>query len=110
MKKLNDFENECLFVLTTEILNNFPYDSYSVGNEYITKVVKYSYNHFEERVNLSTLIEILEVTKDYLSRIFRQNVSADVNQFILDIKMKQACYYLKDTNFSSQSNCRTSGV
>lgn len=77
-----------------------PHDSYTMGNEYITKAVKYIYDHFEEKVSLSTLTEVLDVSKSYLSRIFRQTVGTSVNQFILDIKMKQACYYLKDTNLA----------
>lgn len=77
-----------------------PHDAYTMGNEYITKAVKYIYDHFEEKVSLSTLTEVLDVSKSYLSRIFRRTVGTSVNRFILDIKMKQACYYLKDTNLA----------
>ncbi len=77
-----------------------PKGSYTMGNEYITRAVKFIYDHMEEKVSLSTLTKELDISKSYLSRIFRQTVGKSVNEFILDIKMKQASYYLQDTNLA----------
>ncbi|WP_239456707.1 helix-turn-helix domain-containing protein [Pediococcus acidilactici] len=71
-----------------------------MGNEYITRAVKFIYDHIEEKVSLSTLTKGLDISKSYLSRIFRQTVGKSVNEFILDIKMKQASYYLQDTSLA----------
>lgn len=82
--------------------SKLPKSHYTMGNEYITQAIQYVYDHLEEKVTFSTLTKYLGVSASYLSRVFRQTVGTSVNQFIIDIKTKQASHYLQDTNLSIQ--------
>lgn len=71
-----------------------------LGNEHITKAVQYIYDHLEDKISLNDITRELGISASYLSRIFRQTIGMSVNQFIIDIKTKQASHYLLDSTLS----------
>lgn len=72
----------------------------TMGNAYITQAVQYIYDHLEDKISLRDITHSLGISASYLSRIFRQTVGMSVNQFIIDIKTKQASHYLLDSTLS----------
>ncbi|WP_155286839.1 AraC family transcriptional regulator [Lacticaseibacillus zhaodongensis] len=75
-------------------------DAVLVGNPYINQAVQYIYDHLDDKVSLSGVSRQLGVSASYLSRIFRDTVGVSVNQFIVDVKLRQTVHYLLDTTIS----------
>ncbi|MFD1670635.1 helix-turn-helix domain-containing protein [Agrilactobacillus yilanensis] len=86
--------------ITTQIGNATP--SFS-GNQYVSEAIQYIYDHSNQVIKMSEITDHIGISVSYLSRIFKETIGKSVNQFITDLKIKQACHYLEYTDLSIQA-------
>lgn len=82
--------------------NNHTPNKHTNGNEYVNRAIQYIYDHMDSMISLTELTEQLDISGSYLGRIFRKAVGQSVNQFITELKIKQASHYLQYTHLSIQ--------
>jgi transcriptional regulator GlxA family with amidase domain len=54
----------------------------------------------EKDVGISQIADSLQVSREHLARVFRENAGIPPSEYINQKKMKFACHLLKDTNLS----------
>ncbi|MDV0431065.1 AraC family transcriptional regulator [Lactiplantibacillus sp. DA1] len=72
------------------------------GSPYVDTAISYIYDKIDEPIRLDTIAQHLEISSSYLSRIFKSITGKSVNQYITQLKMERATYYLSYTNITVQ--------
>jgi len=81
-----DIFTSYFFATETEQLNNR--DWAKEAHSYIT-------NHFREYIALTTVAEQLDLNPSYLNRIFKRNYNLSIPDFILKLRIEEACTFIK---------------
>lgn len=63
----------------------------------MTAVVRYMYRHLDENLSLGALSEEFELSKSYLNLIFQKATGHTPMDFFQELKMKEACKFLRST-------------
>lgn len=71
-----------------------------VMNEYIREAIKYIQAHYMEDINLGEVASRIHVTRTYLSHLFNQETGTKFIDYVREVRIKKACYYLTSTNKS----------
>ncbi len=77
--------------------------------------VDYIYSHIKERITIQTLSEYTDLSSNYLSRVFKQNLGISISDYIREKKIEKATHLLRYSDrsiinianylsFSSQSH------
>ncbi|MDN4073011.1 response regulator transcription factor [Fictibacillus terranigra] len=64
------------------------------GNEDIDKVMKYIRNHLHLDLHLDTLAELVYLSGQYLSRLFKQKTGYTITQYITACRLERAKHFL----------------
>lgn len=87
----------------------------SILSKPVMQCVNYIYSHIKERITISTLADYTELSENYLSRIFKQNLGVSISDYIREKKIEKATHLLRYSDkslidianylsFSSQSH------
>lgn len=87
----------------------------SILSKPVMQCVDYIYSHIKERITIQVLADHTELSTNYLSRIFKQNLGVSVSDYIREQKIEKATHLLRYSNksivdianylaFSSQSH------
>lgn len=69
--------------------------------EQIVQRVKEYVNENYQRASLEKASEIVHLSPNYLSRIFKEYAGTGFQDYLIDVRMQMACEYLKDIRYKS---------
>lgn len=70
------------------------------GLRYIDRAKAYLWTNLYRNVTVSELAAYLGIDRSYLTALFQKHLGLPPKQYILRMKMKHACRYLKDTEYN----------
>ncbi len=71
------------------------YVNSDVGNLLVRKAVDYIEIHYAEKIGLKSIAEVLYISPNYLSDLFRRHMKENFSDYLIDFRLKKACIYLK---------------
>ena len=71
---------------------------YAPTTELFNNVLYYIHTHLTEDLSLDTLAEHFYVTKGYISRIFNQYMDMSIHQYIISLRLEEACSLIQQGN------------
>lgn len=66
----------------------------SILSKPVMQCVDYIYSHIKERITIQVLADHTELSTNYLSRIFKQNLGVSVSDYIREQKIEKATHLL----------------
>lgn len=86
------------FLMELSVEENTP--SKSIAAEYIDKAESFIKINLHKRITVVDVAEYVGIDRSYLSRLFQTYKGVSPQQYILELKMTTAAYYLKNTDIS----------
>lgn len=71
---------------------------YAPTTELFNNVLYYIHTHLTDDLSLDTLAEHFYVTKGYISRIFNQYMDMSIHQYIISLRLEEACSLIQQGN------------
>ena len=68
-------------------------------NALILRVINYVRNHYNEEITLTDMADMIEITPEYLSRLFNQEMKINFNSFVKNFRISMAKRLLMNTNY-----------
>ena len=106
--KEQDYLKEVLLAYTKEELQRTLYQvgklvcdkckKEGISNYTINRTLEYVETHFKEGITLEKTAEVLNITPEYLSTLFKREMGMNFSVFLKEFRMKQAKRLLKSTN------------
>src|SRR5699024_834444 len=66
-------------------------DGLSSNDDYIDLIKKYISLHYNEEITLNELAEIMNLSRPYLSTLFKQKMSLSFQHYLIHFRMNRAC-------------------
>ncbi|WP_127493294.1 response regulator transcription factor [Paenibacillus glycanilyticus] len=60
---------------------------------------KYILAHFTENISLSTIADTFQLNSSYLNRLFKQAYQISIPDFLVQIRMEEACRFIKENPY-----------
>lgn len=73
-------------------------NSGSIQPKPTTLIKQYMNQHYPEEISLDTLVQVTGYSKNYLCRIFHENVGMTINSYLNEVRISQAADMLAHTN------------
>lgn len=96
IKALQDYEYQMLDEYIN-IIHEYKIQSYSKA---IIKIIEYIHENITEAIALDDLTKRVNLTKEYLSSMFKKNVGLSIVEYINYHKIEESKYFLKYSNMS----------
>ena len=80
-----------LFRMTAELFADEKH-----GNQYVRRVKSYIKSTYMEDIRIEQIAKAISLDRRYLSRIFKKETGKTIQQYLLDIRMKHACAFLRE--------------
>ena len=71
-----------------------------VRNTKLQKIIEYIDNNYADGIKLSKIAEKFEINSNYLSTLFKREMGLGFSQYLVEVKLKKAEIYLKETEMS----------
>lgn len=79
--------------------NHLPTTKKTNDQQYVEKAMDYIWRYIYKKVTVSELAAYVNIDRSYLAGIFKKNTGLSPQQYIMEIKLKTACEYLKSTDY-----------
>lgn len=89
---LKCFTAELFFVI---LRHKNEHEKKKEGNDFITTVQEYIQNNYMNEVKLSSIAELLSVSQEHLSRVFKQEVGIGFKEYLVRFRLQKAEDMLK---------------
>ncbi|MGF7214144.1 YesN/AraC family two-component response regulator [Spirosoma lacussanchae] len=87
----------------------FQHEASEVEHERINTIYAYTLNHFQEKIRLDDVASLAGLVPNSFCRYFRSRTGKQYTQFLLEIRIGNACKLLINTNMSIKQICYESG-
>lgn len=67
---------------------------------YVQQAIFYIKQNFKHSITLNQVAQFVNISPQYLTKLFRQELSTSVSDFIIDTRMSEAMHLLKETNLT----------
>lgn len=103
--------NQLLYILHTKRLHTNPeeYFHFNHTNPIIVEALYYMENSYLESPSLAKVAQYVNVSREHLSRLFKQAVGISFSEYQNRIRLRHATEYLENTNFSIERISELSG-
>ncbi len=81
----------------------------SASAHLVNKAVKFTFDNLNQNINVSDIASHLQVSREHLSRIFRQELGVGPLEYLTREKIRYACELLKTSNWSCKEICEELG-
>ena len=89
---LKCFTAELMFVI---LRHKNEHETISISNNFITTVQEYIQNNYMNDVKLSSIAEMLSVSQEHLSRVFKQEIGIGFKEYLTKFRLQKAEDMLK---------------
>lgn len=106
LKKASSFERFIIFLkiinlilkAETASLSTFVYQKKYTDNEgkRMSTIMDYTMNHFDSDIDLQSIADLANMTPNAFCRYFKQRTNKTYFQFLIEVKIEQACRLLKN--------------
>lgn len=90
--------SQVLSLILSETYHREKHDTTLEQNVHVTNVVRYMYKHLQDNLTLEQMIGEFKFSKSYLNAIFQKYTRHAPMDFYINLKMKEACKYLRSTD------------
>lgn len=66
----------------------------------VKPAVKYVQERYKKPVRLDTLADLCDVSKSYFCRVFKESMGMGVGEYVIRLRMAEACRLLENTDMS----------
>lgn len=101
MKSLNGTNGEMSLELGRQYLTKTLGGEEKDIHEIVAKAKRYINQHLSEDLSVSNIAEILFVSPNYFSRLFKRVTGKGCNEYIVCKRIEKACVLLETTNFNT---------
>lgn len=77
--------------------------------DYVELILTYVGQHFEESISVQEIADHLSLDRSYVHRIFKKKMNMSVKEYILSLRLANACSYLIYTDLSISDIARSVG-
>lgn len=92
------YVSQVLQLILSEIYYREKGQDIPVQNKHVTNVIRYMYKNLNKELTLSDISEEFQLSKSYLSLIFKNYTKKSPIEFFLELKMNEACKYLRSSD------------
>ncbi len=71
-----------------------------VDNQLIQEIATYIYEHYEQKISLGSMADQFHISRSYLSKKFKAATGFGFKEYIMHVRIKNACRLLLETNKS----------
>ena len=100
--------NATLFLISSQYIHNTGKMVYQI-NDYFHKTIMYINNHFDEELTLADLAKKVNLTPEYMSRIFKKHSGQRLSDYITNVRMNHAYNLVINTVLSINEIAVASG-
>lgn len=93
----NIYTYELILLLSREMEPNF-HKANTDENFYVAKAINYIHENIEEKLRIDDIAEHCNISKRYLSTLFRENIKITTNDYITVTKLNYIMDYLSENN------------
>ncbi|MFD1630806.1 AraC family transcriptional regulator [Pseudopedobacter beijingensis] len=87
----------------------FAYNKEEVERDRINDIYEYTYANFRNKINLEEISDIARISPNSFCRYFKSRTQKTYSQFLMEIKVGQACRLLIDNKMNIKQVCYESG-
>ncbi len=87
----------------------FKYDAEEDENDRMTLIYEYTLANYKRRIQLEEIAEVAHISPNSFCRYFKSKTRKTYSQFLLEIKIGQACKMLIESNLSIKELCYECG-
>lgn len=100
--------NAALFLAASQYTSNVGKTVYQI-NDYFHKTIMYINNHFDEELNLADLAKRVNLSPEYMSRLFKKHSGQRLSDYIINVRMNHAHNLVVNTALSINEIASHSG-
>ncbi len=89
-----------LFIIRCQKFEQNVVKEIDVDNQLIQEVATYIYNNYSKRLSLDDMANKFHISKSYLSKKFKRVTGFGFKEYIVNIRIKNACKMLLDTDMT----------
>ncbi|MCI8387620.1 MAG: AraC family transcriptional regulator [Clostridiales bacterium] len=114
-RKSGEYEFENMYIghlidcLIIELLRSLQRGEGVIEKSPIGTAILYLHSHFTENVTLDTLAGVTHLSRNYFSEMFRSYTRRTFKSYLIDLRMKNACRLLANTEMSITDVCFACG-
>ena len=97
---------DCLII---ELLRSCTSGGAAIEKSPIGRAVLYLHRHFAEDITLDTLANLTHLSRSYFSELFRDSTGHTFKGYLIDLRMRNACRLLANTDMSVTDICYACG-
>lgn len=99
-----------LYIFFSELIKTLDTDkSNNLKNMYIQNAIKYIENNYEKQITVLDTANYLNLSRSQLFRIFKDEMNISPKEFLVNYRIKMACHFLKNTNYSINTVSEATG-
>lgn len=113
LKKNRDLMMNCimyeyLFLLASKFPNE-QISSQEKQTSYVEEALRYIESHYDEDIGIQEIAQFLNLDRSYLYRLFKSTTNLSLQEYLLDFRIRRACFLLQETNLPINSIARSVG-
>ena len=70
-------------------------ENFEVGNYLVREAMNYIEVHYAEKIGLKSIADVLHISPNYLSDLFRLHLKDNFSDYLLAFRLKKACLFLE---------------
>lgn len=105
---MNCIMYEYLFLLASKFPNE-QISSQEKQISYVEDALHYIESHYDEEICVQNIADFLNLDRSYLYRLFKATTGVSLQEYLLDFRIRRACFLLQSTNLSINAIARSVG-
>lgn len=89
-----------LFIIRCQRFEQNVIKEIDVDNQLMQEIATYIYNHYDRKISLDEMSERFHISRSYLSKKFKAVTGLGFKEYIINVRIKNACRLLLETNKS----------
>ena len=94
------FQEMILFIFRCRIYGDTAAHEIDAQNSTIQDIATYVYNNYDKQIYLDDVAKKFNISRSYLSKKFKQTTGFGFKEYLLNVRIKEACRLLLETNRS----------
>lgn len=89
-----------LFVIRCQQYENNVLKEIDVDNQLMQEIATYVYNNYDKKISLDDMAKRFHISRSYLSKKFKTATGFGFKEYLINVRIKNACRLLLETNHS----------